>query len=536
MSVHIFPPRSSRWLSVLVLAGAALLALGITRDQIGGWNDASRLATVECLGDYRTLAIDNSIYVDSRHAPRPPAPRGLLDNGTLDKLRVGGHFYSDKSPVPALLMAGVYRVWQGWSGLTARDCPERFVWWMTWTSSGLAFVLAVWCVFRLSGSLDLPPPSRFALTASFALATVAPVYAQQVNNHILLLAVLAGLLLGLVELAATPCWSRVAILGFLAGLGYTIDLGAGPIILVGVGMLAGYRCRSFGSAAVFVLAALPWLVLHHAVNYAVGGTFVPANAVPEYLNWPGSPFQPGNMTGVWNHPSAGRFLVYALDLLVGKRGFLGHNLPLFLAVVGVFVLGRGRPGEWPEILFAAGCAGAVWLVYAAGSNNFSGLCCSVRWLVPLLAPGYFVLAVLLRDHAEWRPDFLILSGWGMALTAVMVFQGPWALHMVPGYWFFQTAALLTWTGYRLRRWIAKAAPRQYDQQSVDRPIGGDEDQADVLPSVSRPELVAVRVRLWDAGSFAKPAENRAVGEPCHDSGEGRSPESSSEEAARAERR
>jgi len=36
------------------------------------------------------------------------------------------------------------------------------------------------------------------------------------------------------------------------------------------------------------------------------------------------------------------------------------------------------------------CLG-VWLLYAALSNNYGGLCCSIRWFVPLLAPAVYWL-------------------------------------------------------------------------------------------------------------------------------------------------
>ena len=103
---------------------------------------------------------------------------------------------------------------------------------MTLGSSGLAYVIAVWCVFRLGRPLRLALAWRLALTASFALATVAPTYAAQVNNHILLLAVAAALcveLAWLVEGAAPLV--RFAAVGTLAGFGYSIDLGAGPVLV-----------------------------------------------------------------------------------------------------------------------------------------------------------------------------------------------------------------------------------------------------------------------------------------------------------------
>src|SRR2546430_1892919 len=105
----------------------------------------------------------------------------------------------------------------------------------------------------------------------------------------------------------------------------------------------------------------------------------------------------------------------------GRRGAtrLGRR-PLRRARAGL----GGRPGRAggggrPELLLALGWCGGVWLLYAATSTNSSGACCSVRWFVPLLAPGYYVLAVLLRDFAEYRRDFLLLSGWGLGLGLVM---------------------------------------------------------------------------------------------------------------------
>src|SRR5207249_151612 len=128
----------------------------------------------------------------------------LLESGTGDKLYIDGHFYSDKSPVPALLLAGVYQAWEWTTGLTARARPDLFCWWMTLASSGLAYVVAVGSIYFLSRALRLSPALGLILTASFALASVALPYVQHVNNHILLLGVAAPLFLVLTRLAETP--------------------------------------------------------------------------------------------------------------------------------------------------------------------------------------------------------------------------------------------------------------------------------------------------------------------------------------------
>jgi hypothetical protein len=115
------------------------------------------------------------------------------------------------------------------------------------------------------------------------------------------------------------------------------------------------------------------------------------------------------------------------------------------------VLARRRSAEWPELLLAAFWSVGTWLAYAASSNNAAGLSASIRWFVPLLAGGYYVLAVLLREHPRCRIDFLLLSGWGLLLTVFMIWYGPWMKHMVPFYWPIQAGILLTWGGLHIRR-------------------------------------------------------------------------------------
>lgn len=459
MSQSKAPPRSARNLiDGGILITAVVLAIALARPYAGSWNDASRLATVECLVDHQTLAIDDSLFLQVPHpddmaSPYPSSEPLLRQKGTADKLLIQGRFYSDKSPVPALLLACVYQFLQWLTGLTARDAPALFCYLMTVASSGLAYIVTVRGVHHMGGILGLPSASRLTLTASLGLATVALPYAEHVNNHILLLGVSTLLMLSLIRLnqerdAGRRLWRWVAAVGTLAGLGYTIDLGAGPVILLCSAAWLACRCRQWRPIALFGLTALPWLTLHHSLNYAVGGTFGPANAVAEYFQWPGCPFNAQNMTGSWKHHGIGSFLLYAGGLLAGKRGFLGHNLPLFLLVPGLWrLLGRRSP-ERPEILFAVCCWGGVWLMYAINSNNSSGQCLTIRWFVPLLAPSYFLLALLLRDRPSCLVDFAILSGWGILLILLGSWNGPWIKHMIPLFWPVQAAALASWAGYR----------------------------------------------------------------------------------------
>ena len=245
------------------------------------------------------------------------------------------------------------------------------------------------------------------------------------------------------------------------------------------------------SAVVWVgLAALPWMALHHAVVYSCTGMIGPAGANPAFWDYPGSQFDAHNLTGRWNHAGPGAFAAYAFLLLFGTRGFVLSN-PTLLAALPAAVWALRRPGA--RVLTA--CFGlwglGVWLVYAALSNNYGGVCCSIRWFTPLLAPAYYWLALLLRDSPElrsrirqnagcahphsgecgyeqvaknYRMDFVVLSGWGAVLAGYFWFYGPFgAYDYLPAFpYFFWSAAaagLLTWgvcRGLRARG----AAPRR----------------------------------------------------------------------------
>ncbi len=477
--IHPDERRRHRWCEVGLVVSASLIAAASARDYAGGWNDGSRLATVESLVDRRTLAIEDSIFVrspETADAPNPytPGDELLRTKGTQDKLLIGGRYYSDKSPVPAFWLAAWYQLIQSTTGLTAHAHPHLFCYLMTLASAGIAYVLTVWSIWRLALRQGLPLATCVLLAGSIALATVALPYTRHVNNHILLLAVVSLLMLVLDRMVPhqagecedTGSEDRDAIrtsssvqtrllgsaaAGGLAAIGYTLDLGLGPVLLICTTLLIAFRTRNILAIGCFALATLPWLAAHHGLNYATGDTFGPANAVPEYVAWPGSPFSSQNMTGGWAHRTIGHFFVYTAALLFGKHGFLNYNLPLFLALVGWVHLVRRRSTRFPELLFAAVFTGGAWLLYAAMSNNYSGPCCSIRWFVPFIAPAYYVLAVLLRQRPDVARPLAILSAFGAVFSAVLWWRGPWEGTVPLLLWPINVAALLAWPWMRLRR-------------------------------------------------------------------------------------
>ncbi len=436
----------------VALAGAAL----VTRDHAGSWNDGSRFAAAESLVERGTWAIDDSVFVRppaGGPSPYPPDDLLLTGYGTLDKLFIDGHWYTDKPPVSVLPLAAVYAVWHGATGETARSRPDLFCRTLTFATSGLAFAVAAWSLVRLGRYLGLARPWRLALAASLTFGGAAWAYAGYANAHVLLLATASLLFAEMVRLARrpeAPSAGRVLLLGGLAGVSYGLDLGAGPPLLAATGLWALWRLPR-RSVALFAAAALPWLALHHGLNYAVAGTWKPANMVREHLAWPDSPFTEQTMTGRWQHADAGDLALYALDLLFGQKGFLLHTPPLLLSAGGLVLLVRRRVRETPELLAAAAWAVATWLLYAVTSTNQSGVCCSVRWFVPLAAAGGTVLAVLLRECPRYRPDFVVLACGGGAVGALSAWYGAWTPPPRVDYWVLVGVTLAAWGFAVLRR-------------------------------------------------------------------------------------
>jgi hypothetical protein len=466
---------SSRLFAFAVVALALVLAVTGAQPFAGGWNDGSRLAAVESLVERGTLAIDDSLFcqpaeaVARGHSPYPLSQPALIDRGTQDKLFIDGHFHSDKPPVISCVMAGLYGSgrWLGLPGPSER--PDVFCLVLTWLTSCLAFAVSLVCLDRLGRLVGLEGWTHAVWLVSFALSTFALAYTRHVNNHILQLGVVsAWCLLAAMEArdraTGRTRWLRLVGLGMLLGLSYNLDLGSGPLFFVAGVALVAWRTRRVVPVLILLIAASPWLIACHGLNLAIGGVLGPLNAVPAYLDWPGSPFGTQNMTGVWRHGPF-KLIVYSLSLLAGKHGLLIHNLPLLLALpAAVAVLPRSSSHR-PELIAGLGWCVAAWLLYATMSNNYGGACCSVRWFVPFLAPCFYLLAVYLKQQPQRWLDLLGLGAWGAVLGMIMWTVGPWTLRMVPLVWPVSGAAVVSWgtlAWYRHRQ-KPVAAPMQARQ-------------------------------------------------------------------------
>jgi hypothetical protein len=461
-----------RWadhpLTPYLLAGLAfLLAAASALPYAGGFNDGSRLATAESLIERGTFRIDDSLFVRpsddlaSRGMP-PYTPKipDLFAQGTYDKVLIDGHFYSDKPMLPAVLTAAAYRLLMLLGLPAPRERPDVFCRVAAMLTCGIPYAVAVGLMWVMGRRVGLTPGWRTVWLASFALATVLPAYTRQVNAampQLGALAVLVVLLSRAAEVVDRTPWLTLAGAGMCAGFAYAVEQPSGALLLLTTSAAVAFRTRRFWPTAVFAFGALPFVVIHHALNYAVGHVWVPMGLLPEYLKWPDSPFGPANMTGFMRH-TPGKFVWYAGTLLFGDSGLLVCNLPLFLLpVCGWLVLVRPGPDRI-ELRALAAWGVAMWLMYAVLSDNFGGGCLSIRWLVPFLVPGFWMLARLLVEWPTFRIDFAILTAWGLVLSVFMWNAGPWPVGGVPYLHAVVVAALGMWIGVRgalIARWVVR---------------------------------------------------------------------------------
>lgn len=480
--------RADHWSTGWLLGALALAVAAVgARPFASGWNDGSRLASVESLVTRGTFCIDDSVFLHptpdlfDRGTPPYDPDNELLRKGTLDKLYIDGRYYSDKPPLVSVPLAVAYGGLMALGAPAPGARPDVFAWVVCVLLSGTGYAVAVGCMWSLGTRVGLPPAWRLAWLAAFALCTVLPTYTRSANNHIAQLgavALVCVLLCRIADRAAEKrtAWRSLLGAGFVTGFAYNLDFGIGPPLVFAVLTVVAVRTRRVLPVFACGLGMVPCIVAGHAINFAIGGDWLkPLNMHPEYLAWPGSPFAT-TMTGMVRTRYVAQFL-YTLDLFFGKKGFLTHNPPLLLAVTaGAWMLLRREPrprgavsvagplgGHRVELLALAAWCVAGWLMYGVLSKNHGGACVSVRWFVPFLVPGFWLLAVLLKQWPEYRRDFAALAAWGAVLAASAWVVGPCWMRVVPGYWWVFGGSLLTWAVVRV------SASRANREVAVARP-------------------------------------------------------------------
>jgi hypothetical protein len=368
-------------------------------------NPASRFATMDALVHDGTFAIDRSVFRD-----------------TIDKVYVGGHYYSSKPPVLSTLGAGLYWMLNRTTGLSFRGPGQH------WALYGLTVLLMLGSHllllvygYRLLARWEPQPTVLLPAFAALALAYLGWGYATSLNNHSPAAALGLASFYHAYQARSGAGGRRDWLLaGAFAGLAPTIDLAA-LFVAAALGLyLLTYDWRA--TLRRFVPAALPALALHFALTYAVTGSLLPAYLRPELYHYAGSYWNaPGGMDAL-DEPKA----VYLVNMLVGHHGVLTMTPLLVVALWSLAKSLRQGAERAAEARAVGGALIALVGFYAITTKNYGGDCVGFRWLI-------VVMPLLLIFVADWLRE---MRGRLATLTFALFFavseyhaidalRGPW---------------------------------------------------------------------------------------------------------------
>ena len=359
--------RKASWRRLLLLAllaEGALLA-GLVHDEIT-WsgNESTRLATVERLLESGTFAIDGSPIQ------------------TVDRVRIGGRFYSDK---PLLLTVWLATV--AWPLHRALDlsfaADGNLIVWMLTCLGVTSFSLLLTALFaarlRRSGA---GAGVALALGVAAVLTTWVVTFGTTINNHTPAAALVFALLLLLEREQEQRRPAGLGLpfaAGLLAATVAAIEIPTGAVFAAAAaGVLAARRRRralpallAFAGGAALVALAVA------AIDLVAYGHALPAYLVPGAFDFPGN-IHTTAAAGLHRPESVPRYL---FALTFGERGVFLHQPALLLAFA--FLWSERRRLGSVEIASALAVCVLV-AFYATRTGDLGGWAYGFRFLVPVI--------------------------------------------------------------------------------------------------------------------------------------------------------
>ncbi len=426
-SSPLFEVAQGRALNTILIAivSGMLLVMVYQAPTAWGANDASRWATVYSLVEQGTYRIDHTPW-----------------NNTVDRVRIGDHFYSSKPPVLPTLVAGEYYLLKRFShNLFNFDTMARITTKILLVATNvIPFVIFLFLYSRLVTRLTPDPWVRLCAMAAAALGTMLPGFIVTMNNHTVAACALMFALYPayFIFYENRHSWWRFVLVGFFLSMTAVTEFPA--VILLPVAFVALFWISRRKTLIYFLPAALIPLVVHFYTNYLITGDLLPAYAHVQWYLYPGSFWHLDPATGALLGGGHGidaqwePWPVYFFHSLLGHHGWFSL-MPIFLitlvGMVRLFFVGRPHPRAY-------GLAAIVLLIYLmvlytffTGHRNYGGISSGPRyflWIIPL---WLLVLPAGLEWLANWRwwrglcLILLMLSVGEMMFTMVNPWHTPW---------------------------------------------------------------------------------------------------------------
>ena len=384
-------------------------------------NDAvnSRLATVYSLTHFGTWRID-------RPLDKEPIP---FEQGTIDKVMVGGRLISSKPRVLPLLMTAEYLLLNktlGWN-LDDDHQRDRSVRVMSVSLIGGSYIVAIIFFLKTLRLFVADPMSRAVLLFSLAFCTQLWGYATHINNHVPaagMIVVALYFALGVGAGKLTPARWRFAAFGFFGGLVPTLDLpGTVFVALAGLYLLGKFPRKTLVWCTLG--AAIP-IGVHCASMLAATGSILPVQTRDEAYLYEGSYWRNPQGIDALNEPKG----TYLFHMILGRSGLFSLYPVLLVGVAATLrALLRKEFAYRGHVLVGALGFLILTAYYLLKTNNYGGEAYGFRWYIVampvLLLMGAPILANL---RARWKWLFVCAM---IAISFYSAFEcakSPWGAN------------------------------------------------------------------------------------------------------------
>jgi hypothetical protein len=421
--------RRLDFILIAVSAGAVLGLILLARPFYGA-NDLSRWSTVYSLGERGTYNIDETPW-----------------RGTIDRVRLNGHFYSEKPPLLPTLLAGEYLLLKklSFGRLSFRNSPETVVRVILVSINLVPLVIFLGLFSRLLDRLAPDPWIRaYAMTAA-GLGTFLTGFSITLNNHTI---TAFSLFFALYPAFLIWCEGQragrlLAVAGFFAGFAAVNEYPAAAF-LVALGAGLAWKARRQTLVWFLPFALLP-IAGHFWTNYLVTGDLLPAYMHKDAFVFPGSYWMIAPISGrgvgrggidSLNEP----WPVYLFHMLVGHHGILSLSPIFIFTLMGVWSSLRSRGSPLRAFAALAALLTLVLLVFYTFITGriYGGLCCGLRfffWLIPLWL-------LLLPEGLRGKTTHRWFRGMALAfllISAISVFycaRNPWSRPWIHEYLYY----------------------------------------------------------------------------------------------------
>jgi predicted TPR repeat methyltransferase len=260
------PDKITRWLLFLI---PLFLVLTFTKKDVGGPNDAARIATIQAMVEQHTMSLENTIL-----------------KSDVDIMMRNGHRYSDKPPLLQGLGALIY--WPLYQAGIQFSTHYKLVYFLlTFILAGIPYVILCGLMFILIKKLTESLLAAWAGWGIMLAGTILFPYAMTFNNHILA-ALMIFMAIGFYLCLDSEKENNKLIgwIGFCAAAGMFLELPTGGLNFLGLGILLGMKNPR--RLLYYLAGAILPAVAHFSLNYWQAGDFIPAYLHKEFYQFQGA--------------------------------------------------------------------------------------------------------------------------------------------------------------------------------------------------------------------------------------------------------